>query len=78
PAFSLWISVNGKILEYKGLPSNDHPDYANKKQFYEFVLSCLGGREVTYVISRSWYEPMYKLPLNDDDLTDEHRAFAED
>ncbi|CAF2974948.1 unnamed protein product [Rotaria socialis] len=78
PNFSLWISVNGKILEYKGLPSDDHPDYANKKQFYEFVLSCLGGREVTHAIARSWYEPMYKLPLNDDDLTDEHRAFAED
>ncbi|CAF1205105.1 unnamed protein product [Rotaria sp. Silwood1] len=78
PMFSLWISVNGKILEYTGLPSNDHPDYENQKQFYEFVLSHFAGREVTHAISKAWYEPMYKLPLDDDDLCDEHRALAED
>ncbi|CAF2692086.1 unnamed protein product [Rotaria sp. Silwood2] len=78
PIFSLWISVNGKILEHTGLPSNDHPNYENQKQFYEFVLSHLAGREVTHAISKAWYEPMYKLPLNDDDLCDEHRALVED
>ncbi|CAF1014707.1 unnamed protein product [Rotaria sordida] len=78
PMFSLWISINGKILEYAGLPSDDHPDYENQKQFYEFVLTHFAGREVTHTISKTWYEPMYKLPLNDDDLCNEHRALAED
>jgi hypothetical protein len=76
--FPLWISINGKILEYKGLPTDDHPDYENQKRFYDFILSYFGGREVAHVISRAWYEPMHKLPLNDDDLSDEHRALAED
>jgi hypothetical protein len=78
PRFPLWISINGKILEYKGLPPTDHPDYENQKRFYEFILSYFGGREVAHVISRAWYEPIYKLPLNDEDLCDEHRALAED
>jgi hypothetical protein len=78
PTIPLWISINGKILEYTGLPPNNHPDYENQKRFYDFVLSYFAGREVTHVISRAWYEPMYKLPLNDNDLCDEHRAFAED
>jgi hypothetical protein len=74
----LWISINGKILEYKGLPPDDHPDYENQKRFYDFILSYFGGREVAHVISRAWYEPMHKLPLDDNDLCDEHRALAED
>jgi hypothetical protein len=78
PMFPLWISINEKILEYTGLPSDDHPDYENQKRFYEFAVSYFGGREVAHVISRAWYEPMYKLPLNDDDLCDEQRALAED
>jgi hypothetical protein len=78
PMFPLWISVNGKILEYKGLPADNHPDYENQKRFYEFVLSYFGGRDVAHGISRTWYEPMYKLPLNNHDLCGGHRAFAED
>jgi hypothetical protein len=78
PMFPLWISINGKILEYTGLPPDNHPDYENQKRFYDFILSYFGGREVAHAISRAWYEPMYKLPLNDDDLCDEHRALAED
>jgi hypothetical protein len=78
PMFPLWISINGKILEYTGLPPEDHSDYENQQRFYEFVLSYFGGRDVAHAISRVWYEPMYKLPLNDDDLCDGHRAFAED
>lgn len=78
PMIPLWISINGKILEYTGLPPDDHPDYENQKRFYDFILSFYGGREVARAISRAWYEPMHKLPLNDDDLCDEHRALAED
>ncbi|CAF0975891.1 unnamed protein product [Adineta ricciae] len=78
PTVPLWISVNGKVLEYSGLPSVDHPDYENQKRFYDFVLSYFGGREVVCAISRAWYEPMFKIPLNNDDICDEHRALAED
>ncbi|UJR30655.1 hypothetical protein I4U23_018179 [Adineta vaga] len=78
PTIPLWISVNGKVLEYTGLPPADHSDYENQKRFYDFVLSYFGGREVVYAISRAWYEPMFKLPLNDDDICDDHRALAED
>jgi hypothetical protein len=78
PLFPLWISINGKILEYTGLPSVDHPDYENQKRFYDFILSYFGGRDIAHGISRAWYEPMYKVPLNDEDLCDEQRALAED
>ncbi|CAF3906877.1 unnamed protein product [Adineta steineri] len=78
PTLPLWISVNGKILEYIGVPPQNHSDYDNQKRFYDFVVSYFGGREVVPAISRSWYEPMYKLPLNDDDICDEHRILAED
>jgi hypothetical protein len=78
PSLPLWISVNGKILEYTGLPPDDHPDCENQKRFYEFILSYFGGREVVYGMARAWYEPMYRLPLNDDDICNEHRALAED
>ena len=74
----LWISINGKILEYKGLPSDNHPDYENQKRFYDFIVSYLSGKESAHIISRAWYEPMYKLPLNEEDLCHEHRALAED
>lgn len=78
PNLPLWISINGKILEYRGLPSIEHPDHENQKRFYAFILSHFAGREVAHGISRAWYEPMYRIPLNDEDLCDEHRALAED
>lgn len=74
----IWISVNGKILEYSGLPNENHPDYENQKRFHDFVLSNLSGREVAHIVSKAWYEPLYTLPLNEKDLTPEHRAFVED
>lgn len=78
PNLPLWISINGKILEYRGLPMDDHPDYENQKRFYAFILSHFAGREVAHGISKAWYEPMYKIPLNEEDLCDGHRALAED
>lgn len=78
PLLPIWISINGKVLEYSGLPNEDHPDYENQKQFYEFTLASLSGREIAHIISKAWYEPLYELPLNEHDLTDEHRAFVED
>jgi hypothetical protein len=33
---------------------------------------------MAYGISRAWYEPMYKVSLNEEDLSDEQRAYAED
>jgi hypothetical protein len=38
----------------------------------------LGGREVTTAMAKAFYEPLYKLPLNDEDICDEHRAQMED
>ena len=78
PTLPIWIAVNGKILEYEGLPTLDHSDYENQKRFYDFILSCFAGREVAHMISRTWYETMYRVPLNENDLSDEHRALAED
>ena len=78
PNLPIWIAVNGKILEYDCLPSIDDSDYENHKRFYDFILSCFAGREVAHVISRTWYEPMYPVPLTENDLCDGHRALAED
>ncbi|CAF4070113.1 unnamed protein product, partial [Adineta steineri] len=35
-------------------------------------------REVTNIIAKTLYEPLYKLPLNDEDICEEHRAQIED
>jgi hypothetical protein len=78
PSLPLWVSINGKILEYGGLPSNDHPDYEFQRSFYAFLKPNLGGREVTTAMAKAFYEPLYKLPLNDEDICDEHRAQMED
>lgn len=78
PTLPLRICVNGKVLEYTGLPSVDAADYEHQKRFYDFIRSYFAGREIAYLISKTWYEPMYKVPLHDADLSDEHRALAED
>ena len=78
PLLPLWICVNGKILEYAGLPSKDHPDYEFQRSFYRYFTKKLGGREITTVMAKTLYEPIYKLPLNDEDICNEHRAQIED
>jgi hypothetical protein len=78
PSLPLWVSVNGKILEYKGLPSHDHPDYEVQNRTYTFLKSKLGGREATRVMAKTLYEPLYELSLNDDDLCEQQRAEIED
>jgi hypothetical protein len=78
PSLPLWVSVNGKILEYVGLPSTDHPDYEFQRSFYTYFRQRVGGREVAPVVAKMLYEPLYKLPLNDEDICNEHRAQIED
>lgn len=78
PTLPIWIAVNGKILEHKGVPSKDDPDYEHQQRFYQFMLTQFAGREVAHTIARTWYEPMYRVALNEADLSDEHRALAED
>ena len=78
PTLPLWTCVNGKILEYAGLPSITDADFEHQKRFYDYILSYLAGREIAYVIAKTWYEPMYKVSLHEGDLSDEHRALAED
>ncbi|CAF2905753.1 unnamed protein product [Rotaria sp. Silwood2] len=78
PVLPLWVSINGKILEYSGLPPVDHPDYERRKQFYSFIQSQLGGHEIAYILAKNFYEPLYKIPLNENDLCVQHRAHIED
>jgi hypothetical protein len=74
----LWVCVNGKILEYSGLPATDHLDYEQQRRFYSFFQPLYGGREVDHGMAKGLYEPLYKLPLTEEDLSDEHRAMIED
>ncbi|CAF4871022.1 unnamed protein product [Rotaria sp. Silwood1] len=78
PGLPLWLSINGKILEYSGLPPVDHPDYELQYRFYPFFKSRCGGREATYVMARTMYEPLYVISSNDNDLCVQHRAAIED
>lgn len=78
PFLPLWVCVNGKILEYRGLPSEDQSDYEIQKRTYTLIKSKFAGREAASVMARSLYEPMYKLSLNDEDLCEEQRAEIED
>jgi len=78
PSLPIWLCVNGKILEYAGLPPIDHPDYEFQKRFYTFFKEKLVGQEVTTIMAKTLYEPLYKLPLNDEDLCNEYRARIED
>jgi hypothetical protein len=78
PTLPLWVCINGKILEYTGLPPNDHPDYEQQRRFYSFFQPLYGGRVVDHGMAKSLYEPLYKLPLTEEDLCDEHRAMLED
>jgi hypothetical protein len=74
----VYYSRNGKILEHTGLPSADHPDYEFQRNFYKFSKQKLTGQEVTTVMAKVLYEPLYRLPSNDEDICDEHRARLED
>ncbi|CAF1160263.1 unnamed protein product [Adineta steineri] len=78
PELPLWICVNGKVLEYAGLPSSEDPDHESQKRFHSFVQPQFGGREIDYGLSKALYEPYYKVPLHENDLSDEHRAMIED
>jgi hypothetical protein len=78
PNVPMWICINGKILQYDGLPNDDDPDYQAQQRFNEFIRTALAGREVAHVIAKTWYEPMYSLPVNEHDLCDGQRALAED
>jgi hypothetical protein len=77
PSVPLWISINGKILEYSGLPAVDHPDYEFQKRTSSMFKSRLGGREATHVMAKALYDPLYNLPLNENDLCEQHRAQIE-
>ena len=74
----LWVCINGKVLEYGGLPPAEHPDYEQQRRFYSFFQPLFGGRVVDYGMAKALYEPLYKLPLSEEDLSDEHRAMLED
>ncbi|CAF4001959.1 unnamed protein product [Rotaria sordida] len=78
PTLPLWLSINGKILEYSGLPPVDHPEYEFQKRIYTFAISRLGGREVTQIMAKVFYEPLYVIPSNEKDLCEQHRAHIED
>jgi hypothetical protein len=78
PTLPLWVCVNRKILEYTGLPPTDHPDYEQQRRFYSFFQPLYGGKVVDHGMAKSLYEPLYKLPLSETDLSDEHRAMIED
>lgn len=78
PSLPIWVSINGKILEHTGLPPTDHPDYELQKHFHSFVRQRFAGREVSGMMAKNLYEPMYKIPVNDDDISEEHRAHIED
>ncbi|CAF1210938.1 unnamed protein product [Rotaria sordida] len=78
PTLPMWICINGKILEYSGLPPADHPEYEERRRFYSFFQPRWGGRQADYGFAKGLYEPLYKIPLNEEDLSDEHRAMIED
>ncbi|CAF1487857.1 unnamed protein product [Adineta steineri] len=78
PEHPLWICINGKILEHTGLPSSDDPAYETQKRFYTMLQTRFGGREADFEIAKGLYEPLHKLPLSEEDVSDEHRAMLED
>ncbi|UJR18244.1 hypothetical protein I4U23_005146 [Adineta vaga] len=78
PEYPLWICINGKILEHVGLPPSDDPDYETQKRFHAIIHSRFSGREADFEIAKGLYEPLHKLPLSEEDLSDEHRAMLED
>ena len=77
PSLPIWISVNGKILEHIGFPAADAPDYELQKGFHTFARQKFAGCEAIGILAKTHYEPLYKLPLNDDDISPEHRAHIE-
>ncbi|CAF3763439.1 unnamed protein product [Rotaria sp. Silwood1] len=78
PALPLWLCINGKILEYSGLPPDNHPEYELQKRTYAFLKTRLGGREATHVMARVMYEPLYVISSNKNDLCVQHQAAIED
>lgn len=78
PSLPPWLCINGKILEYAGIPPPDHPDHDFHRHFNTIFKEKYAGREMAPIMARALYEPLYKLPLNDDDICEEHRAQIED
>lgn len=78
PSLPMWISVNGKVLEYDGLSSEDDPNYEAQKRTFTFVKSRFAGREVVPLMARYLYEPMYNLVSSDNDICEQQRAEIED
>jgi hypothetical protein len=78
PSLPLWISINGKILEYVDLPYDDHPDAEARKRTLGFIKLRLAGREATQISSKGLYEPLYQLPLNGETICEQYRAQIED
>jgi hypothetical protein len=73
PSLPVWVCVNGKILEYIGVPPSDHPDYEQQqRRFYSFFQLLFGGRVVDPIMAKALYEPLYQLPLTEEGLSDEH------
>ncbi len=46
PSWSLWTSINGKVLEYNGLPSGDYTDFEPQKRLYTFLESEMDEHKV--------------------------------
>lgn len=74
----IWLAINGKILEHTGLPEKGEANYEGQKRFVDFACERLAGRDGTSGMAKALYDPLYKLPLNDDDISEEHRAQIED
>lgn len=75
---SVWISINGKILEYTELLPNDHPDAEHKKLMFNYIKTHFAGREIAPQMAKNLYEPLYELPINGKDLCEQQKAQIED
>ncbi|CAF0920579.1 unnamed protein product [Didymodactylos carnosus] len=76
--YPVWISVNHKIFEHTGLPSPDDPSYNQLSTTYNLIRNLHAGKDMTLKISQNIYEPLYGIPLTEDEMTLEHRSMAED
>jgi len=65
----LCISVNGKVVRYKGDPSS--PDVRMTKE-------RVGGRDGTFGVTQLLYEPIYPVVKSVEEMSKDHKAFAED
>ena len=80
PSLPVWVSINGKILEYVDTPDDDdnHPDAEARKRLLGFIKMRLAGRDATQVTSRALYEPLYPLPMDGQPICEQHQAQIED